>query len=387
MARTNNKNVTNLRNIYENYGWLMKICGIQIDKNTRHIFAKIVSYIWLIMMHSHLINLFCMYNLLMALSPPLFFEVSAACVFSIIVWYFLKCKEMQFTNLIFKMYSTEIRQAFKPFTVKKINFLLIFIFCFSIGIIALNVYHIEYGLEIQKRFFTFNAVFHSYFAKVVIRVYAFSIYFLTMYTFPLSSTLLCCLMYYHLSKIILQWKHKLKLQVRERGMIINNDYIIQAFNELTELIKLSKTLDEIVSPITFLLLSMQIVLLLCYIVAIVTVRISKMDFQQKIEVFLGIPISLTEIVSIIICASLIEKRYLDIKQLIHHLYQTCIYYKMKNIHVLEIIRYMIFMKFPVMTVLSDVKLRPSLIFSSIGISLTFGLLSIQIFDQTENSTQ
>lgn len=384
MARIKNIEVTNLKNISENYGWLMKIHGIQIDKNKRNIFPKILSYVWLIMMHSHVINLICMYNLLMALSPPLFFEVSAACVFSIMVWYLLKCKEMQLKNLIFKMNSTEIRHAFTPFIGKKNNFLLVIIFCFSICIIVLNVYRIEYGQDIQKRFFTFNTVFHSYFAKVVIRVYAFSIYFLTMYTFPLLSSLLCCLMYYHLSKIILQWRKKFEIQVREHGMILNHEFIIQAFNELTGLIKLSKKLDEIVSPITFLLLSLQIVLLLCYIVSIVTVRISNMDFQLKLEVFLGIPISLSGIVSIIIFASLIEKRYSDIKKKIKYVHDMNINYRLKDNHISEIIRYMIFMKFPVMTVLSDIKLRPSLIFSSVGISLTFGLLSIQIFDQSDN---
>lgn len=383
MARIKNIKVTNLTNICENYGWLMKIHGIQIDKNTRNIFPKIISYIWLIMMHSHVINLICMYNLLMALSPPLFFEVSAACVFSIMVWYLLKCKEMQLKNLIFKMNSTEIRHAFKPFIGKKINFLLVIIFCFSICIIVLNVYRIEYGQDIQKRFFTFNTVFHSYFAKAIIRVYAFSIYFLTMYTFPLLSTLLCCLMYYHLSKIILQWGKKFEKQVRAHGMTLNNEYIIKAFNDLTELIKLSKKLDEIVSPISFLLLSLQIVLLLCYIVSIVTVRITNMDFQQKLEVSLGIPISLTGIVSIIICASHIEKRYSDIKKKIHYMHDMHINCRLKDNHISEIIRYMVFMKFPVMTVMSDVKLRPSLIFSSVGISLTFGLLSIQIFDQSD----
>lgn len=382
MARIKKIEVTNLKNISENYGWLMKIHGIQIDKNTRNIFSKIVSYIWLIMMHSHVINLICMYNILMTLSPPLFFEVSAACVFSIMVWYLLKCKEMQLKNLIFKMNSTEIRHTFKPFIGKKINFLLVIVFCFSICIIVLNVYRIEYGQDIQKRFFTFNTVFHSYFAKVVIRVYAFSIYFLTMYTFPLLSTLLCCLMYYHLSKIILNWRKKLEIQVREHGITVNNEYIIQAFNELTELIKLSKKLDDIISPISFILLSLQIVLLLCYIVSIVTIRISNMDFQQKLEVFLGIPISLIGIVSITLCASLIEKRYSDIKKKIHYMHDMSIRYKLKDNHVLEIIRYMTFMKFPVMTVLSDIKLRPSLILSCVGISLTFGLLSIQLFDQT-----
>lgn len=381
MARIKNMEVKNLKNIRENYGWLMKIHGIQIDRNTTNILPKIVSYIWLIMMHSHLINLLCMYNVVITLSAPLFFEVSAACFFSIMVLYLLKCKGNELKNLIFKMSSTEIQHAIEPFICKKINFIIVIIFCFSGCLIALNVYHIQYGQEIQKRIFTFNRVFPSNFVKVVIRVYAFSIYFLTMYTIPLLSTLLCCFMYYHLSKIILQWRQKLETQARKHEMILNNECIIQAFNELTELIKLSNKLDEILSPISFFLLSFQIVLLFGYIVSIVNVRISNMDFQHKLEVFLGIPISFTGIVSIIICASLIERRFSEIKRKIHHVHRMYIHYRINDKYNFNIIRYLIFMEFPVMTVLSDVKLRPSLILSSVGISLTFGLLSIQLFDQ------
>lgn len=381
MSRNTDLKTININYIYENYGWLLKILGHQIEKKSSSIFSKIVSFVWLIMMHSYLLNLLYIYNVGIALSAPLYFEIVAACSCSIMVWYFFKCKILKIKNIIFKIHSMEVRYNFKPFKCQLINFFLVTIFCFSVCFISLDVYYLEFSPEYQKKMFTFNTEFHSNFAKVSARLYAILIYFVTVYTSPLLFSLLCCLMHYHLSKVIFQWTQKLQTEFRKQKITVNAKYIIQVFNQLSDLFKLSNKLDEILSPISFFLLSLQILLLFCNTVSIVTVPISEIDFQYKTGVFLGTTLSLTGITSIIISASLIEKRCLDIKKKICYVHDMYIHYQQKDTFILEIIRYMIYMKVPVMTVLSGITLKQSLILSCIGISLSFGLLSKQLLDK------
>lgn len=381
MARNTGLKKINLNCISENYGWLIKILGHQIEKKSGYIFPKILSFVWFVIMHSFLINLIWIHNVAMSLSAPLYFEIFVACACSIMIWYILKCKIQKLKKTIFNIHSMELRYNFKPFMFRLLNFFLVTVFCFSVCIISLDVYYIEFGPEYQKRVFTFNTVFHSNLAKVSARLYSVTIFFLTLYTFPLVSALLCCLIYYHLSKVILQFTQKLQREFREQKIAVNAQYILQVFNKVSDLMKLSNKLDENLSLISFLLLSLQIVLLFGNTVSIVTVPISDMDFQYRVEVFFGTFQSLSGITSIIISASLIEKRWLDVKNQIRNVHDMYMHFQEKDTSTVELIRYMINIKFPAMTILSGIKLKPNLILSSIGICLSFGLLSKQLFDQ------
>lgn len=381
MARNTELKTINLNCIYENYGWLIKILGHQIDKKTSNIFPKIVFFVWFIIMHSFLINLICLHNVAMSVSVPLYFEIFVACTCSIMISYIFKCKIRKLKKTIFNIHSMELRYNFKPFVFRLLNFFLVTILCFSVCIISLIVYYIEFAPEYQKRVFTFNTVFHSNLAKVSARLYSVTIFFLTLYTFPLVSALLCCLIYYHFSRVILQCSQKFQREFREQKITVDAKYILQVFNQVSDLSKLSNKLDENLSLISFLLLSLQIELLFGNTASIVTVPISDMDFQYRVEVFLGTLLSLSGITSIIISASLIEKRWFNIKKQINNVHDVYIHYQEKDTFTLELIRYMMNINFPVMTILSGIKLKPNLILSSIGISLSFGLLSKQLFDQ------
>lgn len=371
----------NLNCIYNSYEWLIKILGHQTKPKSNSRFPKIASFIWFFMIHSFLINLICVSSVAMSHSVPLYLDIFVACSCSIMIWYFCKCKIRNLRKIIFKIRSTELRYNFKPYLFRLLNFFLVSIFCFTVCFISLCVYFIEFAPEYQQRVFTFNTVLHSNLTKISARIFSITTYFLTLYTFPLVSSLLCCLIYYHFSKVLLQCRQRLQREFWEQKITVNAQYILQLFNQLSDLIKLSNKIKEELSPIVFLHISLQIVLLFGNTVSIVTVPISEMDFQYRVEVFLGPILSLSGITSIIISASLIEKRWLDIQNQILIVHDVYIHYQKKDTFTLELIRYILSIKFPVMTILSEIKLQPSLVLSSIGISLSFGLLSKQILDQ------
>ena len=371
----------NLESALKHYGWLFKLHGIQIENKKYNFFPKVFLFFRLILMHFFFIYFLCMYDLIMSLSTSLYFVVSTTCFISVGVWYLFKFKAKELIKMIMKMNSMPPRYNLKTFKCKFVNLILIVIFCVSLSIILLNVYHLEIGMQKQKRMFTFNTDFPSYFSKFTARLFLFSSYFVTLFTFPVISTLFPCLMYYHLSTVILQCRQKWKIKLQE--LSVNTKYVSEVvYPQLSELIKLAKELDKALYPLSFLLLSLQITLLFGYTVSIVNVGVSNMDFQQKLEVFSGVPISLAAIISITTCAYLVEKRFDEVKEEITFVHEIYVHHQMKDNFALELIRYMIFLKFPVMTALPGIKFNPSLIFSCIGISLTFGLLSIQLFDQS-----
>ena len=86
-------------------------------------------------------------------------------------------------------------------------------------------------------------------------------------------------------------------------------------------------MNETLSSLSFLLLALQITQLFRYTVSITNVGISKMDFQHKLDVFTGIPISLAVIISITSCAYLVEKRFAEVKEEIIYVHEMYIHYE------------------------------------------------------------
>ena len=254
--------ILNLEYFGKNYGWLFKLHGSEIGNNRSNVCSKLMLFIRLIMMHFYLIYFICIHKVAISVSAPLYFNVLTACFISVGVCHIFRFKEKCLKKVIFKMNFMTLRHNLQILKYNVTNYLCLVIFCFSVCIISVNVYHIEYGKEKQKRIFTFNSIFYSYFAKITSRLCLFSCYFFTLYTFPAISSLFCCMIYYHLSTIISECRQKWKTDVQEAGKILSTRYIVKVlFYQVSCLIKLANKLDKNLSPIIFLLLSLQIVLL------------------------------------------------------------------------------------------------------------------------------
>lgn len=296
-------------------------------------------------------------------------------IFSIVVWHLIRCKLIRLTKLLFKIKPLQLHKYLKPIELKILNSIIITIVLLSIITVILDVYYVEYGLELQQKIFTFNNVFESHFAKILSRLDLFTIYFITRYQFPWIGTLFCCIMYYQLSVNILNFTKKTKLEFNKHFCA---EHCVHIFQNLSRLIDFSNKLDKLLSPVCFYLLSLHMVLLFASVASVVQINVSNMDIPYFIEYLTALISSLIGISSIIICGSLIENRFLDIKRNIIRMHEMYISFPRKDNFTLQLIRYMISMDLPVMTAWSIFALKPSLIFSIICACLTFGLLCVQI---------
>lgn len=96
---------------------------------------------------------------------------------------------------------------------------------------------------------------------------------MTFYQFPMIFTFFCCLLYYQRSTSISHSFKQLKIEFYKN---FTTEYVIQFFHKLTCLIDLSNKLDEILSPLSFYLLSLYIVELFSIVASLVEISFSSM---------------------------------------------------------------------------------------------------------------
>lgn len=317
------------------------------------------------------------YRFLADLRTSVYIEIMAGFVFSIVIWYLLNFKIRHLQKLLLKMKSMKQHKNFRPIELKVFNFLFVLIIFLPIINVIISVYYIEYSLKMEQKIYTFNTVFESNFLKIFSRSFLFSAYYFTLYQFPMIATVFCCLMYYQLSKNISQIIEELNFKFHRH---FTSEYTIQIFNKFSQLVDFSTKLDDILSPVSFYLLSFHIVILFYNVSSIIEMDFLKMEIPYFLDYFTGFITSLTGIFSINIFASLIQKRLLNIKQNVICMHKMYIHLTKPDNFTLQLIKYMIGMELPEMTAWSVVPLEPSLIISIISACLTFGLLSTQILD-------
>lgn len=378
MEKNTNSQYCNSKDIWKNYGllrYIMKICGIDLNNKKTYTYLKVFKYLYPSLMHFMFIYFICVYPLVTAFSTSYYIEIMAGIIFSIVVWHLLIWKVKHLKQLLLKMKMWQLHKQLGATQIKIANVLLLIIILLPIITVLMNVYYVEYDTELQQKLFTFNTVFESNCIKILSRLLVFTSYFTTLYQFPMIGTVFCCLMYYQLSKNI---SHFCKESISQFDQHLNSPYIMKIFHRLSRLVDLSITLDEILSPISFYLLSLQVVILFSTVATLVEMKFSNMNITHFLEYIMATVISLTAIFSINISASLIEKQFLHIKRNLTYMHEMYVHFTRRDNFTLEMIRYMISMELPVMTAWSMIALRPSLIFSIISVCLSFGLLSTQI---------
>lgn len=372
-----NTDTNNVQKMYGGMNCVMKITGIDLTNHASGVCCRLLRHLYPIMMHLQIIYFVCVHQLVTSFSMPLYIETMAGFMFSLVVWYLLRCKISSLNKVMFKMQSIQQHAEFRPFTHKFFQFICVFIVLLFICTVSVDVYYVEYGFIELKKIFTFKTTFESYIIKVAARLFLFSTYFMTLYQFPMISTLFCCFIYYNLSVIISDFSKKLKYQ---RHTYFSNEDIIQTFHKLSRLIELAYKVEKNLSAITFHLISLHMALLFGSVASLVAVKIPNMDIPYTLEFFTGVLMTIVGIISITICGTLTEKQFLNIKRNIVRMHEIYIHHPSRDTFTLELMKHMLSMDMPIMTAWSVFPLKPSLIFSAIGCCLTFGLLSKQLFD-------
>lgn len=361
--------------MYGGLRYTMKMSGIDLENSKSSIFLKPFKYLYIFAMHFYFVYFLCNYRISMEFSKSFFYENIACLIFSIVAWYLMKCKIVHLKKLITKMKSMKLYREFETLEKKIVNFTDIIIILLPIVFVGLDSYYGQNSEGLQKEMSMFNIEIESKLKKILLRSFLYSTYLITFYQFPIAATLFCCLLYYQLSASISHSCKKVNLHLREN---FTCEYVIQFFHKLSRLIHLSKELDKIVSPISFFLLSLHVFNFFTLVAPVVKNYFSNMSIPSMVEFFATLIISVVGISSIIHFASLIEKRFLDIQSDLISMHEMYIHVPNRDNFTLELIRYMISMKLPVMTAWSVVALTPSLIFTLLSVCLTFGLLSTQI---------
>lgn len=375
MKITHLKKQTDIWKMYGGLRYAMKMCGIDLDNSKSSILLKPFKYLYVILMHFIVIYYLFIYKLITTFSMSLYFQIMTGLIFSIIVWYLMNCKIVHLNKLISSMKSMKLLKEIESIELKIVNSTLIIIFLAQFFVVVLEIYYAEYGDSWHQKIFTFNTVFDANWKNILSRSFLYTVCFMTLYHFPIIVTLFCCLLYYQFSTSISHFSKKLKFEFSKN---FTSAYVIKSFHRLSRLIDLSNKLNEILSPLSFYLISLYVVTLFSLVASIVQVSFSNMDIPFMLECFTSLIISFGGISAIIICASFIEKQFLDVELNLIFMHEMYIYFRKRDTFALELIRYMISMKLPVMTAWSVVELTPSLLFSLVNVCLTFGLLSTQI---------
>lgn len=369
------KKQTDIWKMYGGLRYAMKMCGIDLENSKCSILFKPFKYLYVILMHFIVIYFLYIYKLIATFSMSLYFQIMTGLIFSIVVWYLMNCKIVHLKKLISGMKSMKLLKEIESIELKFINSTLIIIILAQVIVVVLEIYYAEYGDSWDQKIFTFNTVFDTNLKNILSRSFLYTVCFMTLYQFPVIATLFCCLLYYQFSTSILHFSKQLKFEFQKN---FTPAYIVRSFHRLSRLVDLSNKLNEILSPISFFLISLYVVNLFSLVASIVEISFSNMDIPYMLEYFTALIISFGGISAIIICASFIEKQFLDVERNLIFMHEMYIYFRKRDTFTMELIRYMISMKLPVMTAWTVVELTPSLLFSLVNVCLTFGLLSTQI---------
>lgn len=357
------------------------MCGIDLEISKRSTALKLFKYLYIFSIHFYFIYFLYNGRFLIEISKSLFYQNVIGLFFSTVVWYLMKCKIENLRKLIFKMKSMKLHKEFESFELKIVNCTNVIIILLPIIFVVIDTYYNQNSEKLHKEMVIFNIVIESKIKKILLRSYLKSAYFISIYQFPMIATLFCCLLYYQLGASISHSCKEINLQTKKTLRVHKNftcEHVIHFFHKFSRLIDISNKLDEIVSPISFYLLSLYMAHLFTIVTSLVEISFSNMGILSILEFVAALFISLTGISSVILFASLIQKRFLDIQRSLIYMHEMYIHFAHKDNFTLELIRYMISTKTPVMTAWSVAALTPSLIFTVISVCLTFGLLSTQI---------
>lgn len=236
--------------------YTIKMYGIDLDSSKYGILVKSFKYLYIILMHFIVIYFLFIYDLLITFSKSLYIQMMSGLIFSIVIWYLMNSKIVHLKKLFSKMKSMQLHNEFESIQLKIINSTLIILILFQIVIVMLEVYYFEYGESWHQKMFTFNTMFDTNIKNILSRSFLYTTYFMTFYQFPMIVTFFCCLLYYQLSTSISHSFKQLKIEFYKN---FTTEYVIQIFHKLSRLIDFANKLDEILSPLSFYLLSLYIV--------------------------------------------------------------------------------------------------------------------------------
>lgn len=380
MQRIKNSKLSQKEEVWKNLCGLiyaLQISGIDLTNRKRSIYCKLLLYVYPILMHFNFIYMVVNYNLIVWYSLSMFFEVSTASLLNVALWYLIKSKVPCLLRTVLKINLMRRRNlCLKETKYKLINFILILLFLLVVIAIGLGTYYIEFGLLVQKQLVTFNTDFSSRPLKIMSRIFLFTIYYMNIYHFLAIITIFCSVLYYNFSSLIFRFNGTLK-SAAESGY--SSLKITHIFHRLLRLLELATELEEILSPVAILLFSLYSGIIFSFVISIVSVGLQKVDVPFLLELSVGILVSVLGIISVTLSASLIEKRFVEVKWSLMRIHEYYVYYYPNKNFALDLLRHMASMDVPAMTAWNVVKLTPAAIFSCLGSSLTLGLLGAQLF--------
>lgn len=368
-----------LQDIWKGYGRIGMISfliGFDFKTRSRKKLFKILQYVYPLLLHVNLIYMITFWKILLEFSLQMTFAVLLMCIIVTVAWYVAKVKIKKIRTFLFRLNVVQQYIGVTRSRCIKINLILAYVTIFPVFIAIISVYFLQFAQQNYQLLFSFNCTIQSKIIVYLVNLFVLVTYFISCYQFPAILTILTCAIYHRLSDLIFEFSCKVK---RLGKQPLTTKDLIEVFHQFSRILDLADEVENILSPLTFLLLCILVLSEISALITVVMFGSRSLDTVYLMELSVNLSMPLLGTIALIISAYMIPKHFGDIKTNLSHILETIIYFNGTDVVAVDLVRHMIQTNSPVMTAWSVVQLTPGLILSMLGGSLTFGLLLINLF--------